>query len=414
MSNVKVIHDTKFKNIFISVRFLSDLKQESVLAKYILANILNESCKKYPTKQSVTDLLDQMYGAVYNASSNIVGSAQVMACKSKVIHPTFIQNKMDLLEEQFKLLNAFLFHPLLDDKGFDEHVFEESKRNLIDMIARTNDDPSSYCMYQAMRIAGATQPLGWGVFGDAKDVEKISMQEVVNIYHQMMKENRVDILVLGDVEEDVVQELVAKYLPFESNHKEILPVSYHFNDSIEDKEQFAYKDISQSYITNLYTSKVNNQDEDFATIRIANAILGQLPTSLLFQEVREKHSLCYSIYSALFPYDGVLGISTGVEMSNVDKAKTLISEQIDRMKKGDFEDEMITVAKKMIVNSLKSTGDDADSIFALAYRNILFKREDSVSSLIQEIQKVNKEDVVKVMNKVELCLSYVVKAREEA
>ena len=44
---------------------------------------------------------------------------------------------------------------------------------------------------------------------------------------------------------------------------------------------------------------------------VMNSLLGQSPTSLLFEEVREKHSLCYSISSYLIQFDGALIITLG-------------------------------------------------------------------------------------------------------
>lgn len=413
MSNVKVIKDTKFKNIYVSIRFLSALKKENILSRLVLANIINESCNKYPSKQAVTDHLDEMYGATYSATSNIVGSAQLMVCKSKIIHPKYIESNSNLLEEQFSLLHEFIFSPLMKNERFDERIFVEAKRNLMDMIARSNDDPSTYCMQESMRVAGSNQPLGWGVYGSEQDVEAITMEEVVKQYHLLISEENVDILVLGDVEEKQIQSLVKKYLPFSNKCEDKVECVYRFKDEITQKHQTSYKDISQSYITNLYICDVTNKDDEFAALRVANAILGQLPTSLLFQEVREKNSLCYSIYSALFPYDGVMGICTGVELNNVDKALDLIEKQVNRMKSGDFDEVLIDTAKKMLVNSLLATKDDADSLFALVYRNILFDRNETIEEVIEKIKQIKKEDVVMVMSKVSLCLSYVLKSRDQ-
>lgn len=413
MNNVKVIKDAKFKNIYVSIRFLSSLKKENILSRLVLANIINESCNRYPSKQAVTDHLDEMYGATYSASSNVVGSAQLMVCKSKIIHPQYIENNIDLLEEQFSLMHEFIFSPLMKNGKFDERIFVEAKRNLMDMIDRSNDDPSTFCMQESMRVAGSNQPLGWGVYGSEKDVEAITMEEVVEQYHLLTNNEHVDILVLGDVEEKRIQSLVKKYLPFSNECENKVECAYQFKDEVTQKNQISHKDISQSYITNLYTCEITNKDEEFAALRVANAILGQLPTSLLFQEVREKNSLCYSIYSALFPYDGVIGICTGVEVNNVDKALELIELQVYRMKNGDFDEELIDTAKKMLINSLLATKDDADSLFALVYRNILFERNETIEEVIEKIKQIGKEEVIAVMNKVKLCLSYVLKARDE-
>ncbi len=73
-----------------------------------------------------------------------------------------------------------------------------------------------------------------------------------------------------------------------------------------------YKNISQSYLMMVWFTNISLLDTKYYALRLANAVLGQYSSSLLFQEVREK-SLCYTIYSNIISYDGVLGVTTGIE-----------------------------------------------------------------------------------------------------
>lgn len=408
MANVKFVKEKKFKNIYMSVRFLSALDKDKILPKMLLANILNESCFKYPSKQDVTNVLDTMYGAAYSVNSSVIGNGQVIVVNGHIIDPKFLKKENHLLEDLFSLLHEFIYRPLLDENGFNERVFVEAKRNLMNTIIRGEDDPSTHCMYEAMRVAGKNQPLGWGVNATEEDVKNITMQEVVDAYYEMIEKDQLDILILGDVNEGNVDALADKYFNKETTVINS-SVNYCLKDITNDKRCSKTKDISQSYITYIYSTNTYNTDKDFNALKVANAILGQLPTSLLFQEVREKNSLCYSIYSALFLYDGGLGISTGVEIGNEEKTMDLIEKQIDRMKSGDFSDEMVSVAQKMLINSLRSTYDSANAIFGLIYRNVILNSEDTLEKMIDDINKVSKKDVVDVMNKLEFNLSYILK-----
>lgn len=414
MQNYKLINEKKFKNVYFSVRFLSQLKKEDIIPRMILSNILNDSSKAYPTKQSITNKLDTLYGASYSAGTSIIGNAMVVAFKMKAIHQRFINEDISMIDEQLSFLHEFIFNPDLKDNLFNEKQFIEAKKNVKNTIQRAMDDPSTFCMYQAMKTVGENQPLGMGAIVDPSEVDKVMMNEVIDVYHRMLEQDQIDILILGDIDEENMKKKLDKYLNFTMNiRNERVKCNYLLKKNEMVQKQYSYKQLSQSYITNYYCTNTSNEDVDFSALRVANAIFGQIPSSLLFQEVREKNSLCYSIYSALNAFDGALAISTGVESNSVDKALDLINKQYERMRTGDFSDELLKTAKVMLVNSLKATYDDPDSIFAFEYRNILIGKAENVDEVIQGIERVNKYHVIDIMRKCEFILSYIVKERDE-
>ena len=81
----------------------------------------------------------------------------------------------------------------------------------------------------------------------------------------------------------------------------------------------------------MYPTHVTLSSPDYWTLRTGSCIFGQLPTSLLFQEVREKRSLCYSIYSSILSYDGVMSVSTGIDSAHLDEVKELVEQQRQRL-----------------------------------------------------------------------------------
>lgn len=411
MNNVKVIKETKFKSVYISIRLLQELKQEKVAGNLILANLLNDVCQQYDTKQKVIDHLDSLYGANFSISSNVLGKVQIFAAKAKVIHPKYINYEANLIEEEFKLLHHFLKQPLMENGLFSKKWFEEAKKNAVLTLQRMQDDPSSLCMLEAMMAAGAGQPMAEGIIVDAKEIQDVTLEEVSALYFELINESKVDVMVLGDVEEQEIQEYAKTYLSFEAKDTTITS-NYLLKKNNMDAMQYSYKEISQSYITSIYVTNTKNNDEDFSALRVANIMFGQIPSSLLFQEVREKNSLCYSIYSALSPYDGALSISTGVEPSNVQKTIDLMEKQFQRMCCGDFPDELLITAKKMLINSLHSTYDEADSIFAFVYRNTMFNSTQTLEDVIKNIEKVTKDEIQTAMQKCEYIMSYVVSPKE--
>lgn len=123
----------------------------------------------------------------------------------------------------------------------------------------------------------------------------------------------------------------------------------------------------------LYQSNCQIGDKNYWPLKVANAMLGQYPSSFLFQEVREKHSLCYSIYSNLISFDGALGITTGIQRKDIEKAIALIHEQVEKIKSGAFSEELFATSKDLLYASIKGTKDEMASFMAYAYQCALLK-----------------------------------------
>ena len=228
----------------------------------------------------------------------------------------------------------------------------------------------------------------------------------------MIQHDQIDIMICGDIQEDMM-ETIASQLNF-TPRKTAFESYYVAQNDLHAEVAQQYKNISQSYIMMTWFTNTSAVDKDYYALRVANAMFGQYSTSLLFQEVREKNSLCYSIFSNLISYDAALGVTTGIEKENIEKTRTLIMEQFERLKNGDFKDELMEVSKTMIINSLRASDDSMNSLIALAYQNTLLQRNYTSEDIISLIQKVTREDVLRVISRCELKQTLIVTKEDDA
>lgn len=403
-----VIPTKKFKDIGISIRFRNVLDKEKAPARSLLALLLCDRCRKYDTKQKMSSYLDSLYGASLNAQTMGYGKSQVMELRMKSMNPSYAKDGEELMKDVFAFLHDILFEPLLS-----EEVFDEAKQMLLAKIKRNEDDPAQFAISEGLKQAGEGTPLAISALGEKDTVAALTLQDVLQAYTSMVKQDGIDILVCGDVEEETIQRMVMEYLPVDQRKVEVESYYCVANDLHEEYRE-SYRNISQTSIMMVWFSNTSVVDEDYYPLRVANAMLGQYSTSMLFQEVREKHSLCYSIFSNLISYDGALGVTTGVEKEQIEKTIALIKEQFARMVNGDFDDELLQVSAQMIINSLKASKDTMNSLIALQYQNRLLNRQDTTEDIINQIHKVTRSEVLRAIRKCELKLTYVVTQGGEA
>ena len=397
----------KFKDIGISIRFRNELTKEHAAARSLLALMLVDRCQIYNTKQKMSTVQDSLYGATLYATTMGYGKHQVIELRSKIINPMYLNHENTLLEDAFAFIKEVLFSPLLTAE-----VFEENKSILLSKIHRMEDDPSFYVTNESLKEVAVGQPLSISTFGTIDDVLLLTLDDVKKEFDSLIHHDVIDILVCGDVDENKIYSLVMSMFPF--TDRDILPDCWYRVSTLDQPRCITQcKNISQSYLMMTWFTHIDIQDKDYFALKVANAIFGQYSTSLLFQEVREKRSLCYSISSNLISYDGVMAVTTGIEKENIEDTIALIKKQFDRVCLLEFDERLLSTTKKMMITNLKSNYDSMASMMGFAYRNLLLHSNASIQDLMNQIDAVTKEDVARVMKKCEYKLCFVLTKEDE-
>lgn len=399
--NLHFIKTKKFKDIGIHIRFRNQLDEKSAVTRSLLALMMSDRCKKYDSKKKMNDILDQMYGASLQAQTAGYGSSQIIEIRSKIINPCYIEKNEQLLKSIFAFLQEVLFNPLIED-----YVMEESRGILKAKIDRMLDDPAQYAVSKGLKIAGKGDYLGISALGNIENLMEVTLDDIKKAYTSMIENDVIDILICGDFDDEKMEKLVREYMPFQKRNA-LFSSYYKISNDKQEEVCKEYRNINQSSIMMVWFTNISIVDDDYYALRVANAIFGQYSTSLLFQEVREKNSLCYSIFSNLISYDGALGVTTGVDPESIEKAIQLIKKQFQRICEGDFEDSLITVSKQMIVNSLKASNDSMNSLIALQYQNELLQRNWTTEDIIEIVMNVNKDDILRAMKSCEQKLTFI-------
>ena len=397
-----VENTNKFKDVTVSIRFLTDLLTDKATIRSLLGMLLVDRTLKYDTKQKLQRQLDLLYGAnVYHKVTGY-GKGHVLEIKSQVLNERY--TKEPLLKDQFELLSEVIMRPLLN-----EITFEEAKRLLKEKFDRYFESPSSYASKKLLEYGAINDPLSIYAAGEVDYIENITLDDVLVEYQNLISNNQVDIFVVGDVNEDEVVSLAKEYLPLQSVK---LDESYYMIQSQEYACGKETKDIQQSILSLLYRTGVNIQHPDYWALRIVNGMFGAFPVSYLFQEVREKRSLCYSIYSSIIAYDGALVVQTGIDKQNIELAQELIGQQLLRLQQNDFSDELVIITKEMLKNGLLTIEDGVSSLIGLGYQSILLDKKQTLESFIEQIDRVSREDILRVVQQLQLQYTFVLEQED--
>jgi predicted Zn-dependent peptidase len=381
------------------INFANVFSKENKLEKIVLANMMRKKSAKYDTQEKFTKELDELYGAKFIANTNSIGNVFNFTIVTSVLNTKFTDTND--LKKQVEFTMEVLLNPLINQEVLKDSLYLSKAQN-----TRKNDNPNTYAMSQLRKFIGkGTHYENSGIFED-EDFEAIDIDRINNAYTNMVKNDRIDIFVFGDVDEQLLIKYISDYnfkdRNIELDLKEMITIEKEFN-IVETKK------ISQSTQILVYENNVSENLNEKYQMLTANSMFGQSPTSMLFQEVREKNSLCYSIFSNVYYYEGLLMVITNIDDKNDKIVKDLVELQRENMVSGNFELEQLNSSKLLLCDSLNSSSDEIVSTFYFTLTSILLNKDRDIDEIIDVITAVNKENVVNVFSKLVYKGSYLLK-----
>ncbi len=175
---------------------------------------------------------------------------------------------------------------------------------------------------------------------------------------------------------------------------------------VKEKEVKETQDLKQGKLNIGYRTNIVYGDPDYFALQVFNGLFGGFPHSKLFINVREKASLAYYAASRVESHKGLLMVMSGIENAKYQQAVSIIKEQMDVMKKGDFTEQDIDQTKAVIRNQFLETVDSARGLIEVLYHNVAAKTHVQLENWLDLVAKTTKDEIIDVGKKVELDTIY--------
>ena len=406
--NLNIIPSKQFKTTRIFISFIKNIESKKELAeRALLANYLEMCSQNYPTQIDIARKLSQMYGASFGSSVDRRGNYQLINFSIDYIESKYLAGNEDLLSEVIEFLKEIIFNPLKvgENKNFDEETFTRQKNNTITYLNSIKEDKQAYATAKLRKLYFDNEIQQVPSFGESEDVEKLTISDLMDAYQKMLNTDRVEIMISGDVNTD---EVVNKFsvLPFKVRNISRASMSYTQEIKQEIVTQIDEEPLSQSKFDMAFRLPVVYRGDLHYAALVFNSLFGGSALSLLFTVVREKMSMAYYANSNFDPFRQLLVVQTGISYTNKDKVQELILEQLERLRKGDFEDELLEQNKNNLISSYISRLDNQTSALLRAQSAALTGINVTVEEWLDNLQSVTKDDVMKVAKMVELQATY--------
>ena len=405
--NVKLtlIPESKFKTNLISVYIQRKLDRNEVTKNALLPGILKSGCNKYKTLGQLTDREEELYGSYLHAGASKRGESQVLGFSILSVNEKYLDEK--ILGQCIEFLNEIINNPLVIDGGFNEEYLNIEKEILKDSIMSIINDKGNYAMKRTNEIMFEGEPYSINGKGYIEDLDNIYRVSLYEHYKEVLKNSPIEILIEGEFEETEVVELIKEKFQFDRGNIIDIPKEEYYKEVDKVKEVKETMDIAQGKLVMGYRCNVDYLDEEkYYSLLLGSRILGGGADSKLFINVREKESLCYTIYSTIQKSKSTMMVCSGIEAQNYEKTVNLVKEQVQKLKDGDITESEISNAKIAFINSLNSLNDEIGRISDFYFSQSISKNKSDLDQIKNMINKSTKEDIVEAVNNIELDTIY--------
>jgi predicted Zn-dependent peptidase len=340
------------------------------------------------TDRHTSEEIDQIFDAM-GAEINAGTDKEATSLYSRVLDRN--------LERAFGVMGEMVFAPRCSE-------LEAEREVVLEEIAMYEDDPQDVVFDALGTAVFGSHPLGRAVIGTAETVGAVTLEQLLDFHARHYAPANVVIAAAGSLAHEELVEMAAGFAPAgaragagadaESGARQAADAALAFQPRV----RFVRKDTEQ-YHTCLGGPGLSRHDERRFALRVLEGVLGATSSSRLFQEVRERRGLAYSVFcfSSLFAETGEVGIYVGTRPEQIGAALEVIAAELERFVRDGAEEQELDRSREnlkgRVVLALESTAARMTHLgtSVLAGMPIL-----SVDEVIERIDAVTAEQVAEL------------------
>ncbi len=354
----------------------SERPQENGMAHF-LEHLVFKGGEKYPTYKQVNETAERL-GGVLNAytSHDLVAFHITVRAESAL--------------QAIDLLSDFVGRPRLDAEELDRE-----RGVVIQEINRAYDQPSTVAEYLIDRAAFGQHPLGRTVLGPEENLRSFTREGIVAFRERRWSGAHGGAFLAGNLEhlpsEEELSECFGRFPALAA------PEPYEPAPSFAPEKLVEQRDTNQSHLRMIYRPDIAVGDvRRRAALKIYSTLLGGSMGSRLFEEIREKRGLCYSVYAVDHTFSDlpVLQLGSGLESAKCIEAYTRMREIVDELRDEGPTEEEVARARAYAAGRRVLAFESTNAVAShAANQTIVFGQEIDPDAAIAALDAVTYDEV---------------------
>ena len=347
---------------------------------HFLEHLVFKGGEKYETYKDVNETAERL-GGVLNAYTSHDLVAFHITVRAESAAPAI------------DLLTDFVGRPRLDAEELDRE-----RGVVIQEINRAYDQPSTVAEYLIDRAAFGDHPLGRTVLGPEENLRSFTREGIVAFRERRWSGSRGGVFLAGNLEHlpdaDELRERFARFPALPDPEPYVPAPEFAPSTLVEER------DTNQSHLRMIYRPEVSvHSVRERAALAIYSTLLGGSMGSRLFEEIREKRGLCYSVYaiSHAFADVPILQLGSGLESAKCVEAYTRMREIVDELREDGPTEEEVERARAYAAGRLVLAFENTNAVARHgAQQRIVFGEDIDPDVAIAALDAVTRAEVREV------------------
>ncbi|MFO0701476.1 MAG: pitrilysin family protein [Nitrospira sp.] len=278
-----------------------------------------------------------------------------------------------------------------------QREIEKEKQVVLEEIRMVQDDPEDLIQELHTRLVMGTHPLSRPILGNASTIVQIRRQDLLDYMDRHYRPEDIVVAVAGNFDQRKLEKTMIRLFGRYQTSMGTLsrkrwPAELHGGVTLKQKP------LEQVHLC-VGLQGIASGHKDRYVIYALNSVLGGSVSSRLFQEIREKRGLSYSIYSFLSGYSdtGTITVYAGTRVEEVDRVLDLVTREIQKLAKRGMTSEELKRTKDQMKGGLMLSLESSHSrMNKLAKDELIAEAHTSLEEMISDIDAVTESQVSRV------------------
>ncbi|WP_375598192.1 M16 family metallopeptidase [Devosia sp. Naph2] len=288
------------------------------------------------------------------------------------------------------VLAADILADILQNSTLDDGELAREKQVIVQEIGAARDNPDDHVFDLFQEAAYPTQPIGRTILGTVDSVRQFNPDMIRKYMRRNYVGDRMVIAAAGNVDHDGLVRVAAQRFADLAPNGAPDPQRAEYQGG----QERLISDHEQAHIVLGFEGRAYNSDGFYAA-QVLASILGGGMSSRLFQEIREKRGLCYSVYSFhwAFADSGVFGVAAATGEDEVAELVPVVLDELRRATENISDEEVVRVRNQIRAGLLMSLESPSARAGQLARQQILWGRPIEMQETVDRINRITAQRV---------------------
>ncbi|UCE20178.1 MAG: insulinase family protein [Gemmatimonadota bacterium] len=281
---------------------------------------------------------------------------------------------------------------ILINSLFKEEDIEKERQVILEEIKNRDDTPDDLIHDLFFRSLYEPHPLAWPILGSPENIRRFSAHELRCFVEDHYANNRTVVVAAGNVEHNTLVDFIQQH--FCVGNFFVQDDTSVFSE-ISTRIDIHQRDSAQTHVC-VGTRSFPYARPQRIPLFVLSTLLGRGMSSRLFQNIREKEGLAYSIFTIqdFFVDTGIFGVYAGTDSSHIQRVLALILQEFQSLVTTPVsEDELTRTKSQLKGNLMLSLESTSNRMMRLSEQEIYLDTYSSLDETIAHIDRVTAEDI---------------------